>query len=209
MQSVINRSLITLKKIAGLTTTSQIDTLNGDIDEFVPTYANVLRRWFLDNRTNGITLLKQKYLDLKELLELIIETQKHSEQLFAIKIAIEESTIGLTALKNNPRYQNDAIMRASLDFLLDNQIPTLINMAREDRPHRVGLDLKNPILALTALSAGARALRVKEIRERRAQAGERSPGDRASGEAVSDDVLGLDSSNPSNPILRGGKSSLT
>jgi hypothetical protein len=137
-----------------LTTTSQIDTLNGDIDEFVPTYANVLRRWFLDNRTNGITLLKQKYLDLKELLELIIETQKHSEQLFAIKIAIEESTIGLTALKNNPRYQNDAIMRASLDFLLDNQIPTLINMAREDPE-------KN-----ACIGRDQRSLKVKELREK-------------------------------------------
>jgi hypothetical protein len=162
MQSVINRSLITLKKIGALTTTSQIDTLNGDIDEFVPTYTNLFRRYFLDNRINGIALLKQKYLDLKELLELILETSKHVEQLLAIRIAIEESTLGLTALKNNPRYQNDAIMRASLDFLLDNQIPTLIEMIN-NKFHMDDLASK---YSLPAGDASSRATKVKEVRNR-------------------------------------------
>jgi hypothetical protein len=125
MEEQIKTSLITLGKIASFTSTTRINTLDGDCDEYVDgTYAAV-RRAVWDSRSAAQQMLIKKYNQVKELIRFIMESNNETMRNYLPKIRrnLEASKGGLSAYKSNELYVADKKIQATVNHLLNDEIP--------------------------------------------------------------------------------------
>lgn len=125
MEEQIKTSLITLGKIASFTSTTRINTLDGDCDEYVDGRYASLRRAIWDSRTSTQQMLIKKYNQVKELIRFIMESNNETMLSYLPKIRrnLEASKGGLSAYKNNELYAGDKKIQATVNHLLNDEIP--------------------------------------------------------------------------------------
>lgn len=127
MENQIKKSLITLRKIASLTSESRINTLRGDIDEYTESgLINKLQRVIFDSRNNALEMLKKKYDEIREHTKYIFESGKFTDMLISIKQNLISSREGLELYKNNPRYIDDKAVKSMIEHLLNDEIPAQV-----------------------------------------------------------------------------------
>lgn len=126
MEKQIKRGLISMRKIANLTSTSRIDVSNGDIDEFVPTRASEMYRYIFHSRKRVLKTLNDKYSEMKDMVRFIMESANFQEQLSTIKRAIVNTRMGLESYKSNPRYKDDMDIKSNIEHIIQDEIPALI-----------------------------------------------------------------------------------
>lgn len=127
MENQINNCLISLRKIANLNEQSRIDTLKGDIDEYSETIIHHINRSLFDSRDKALKLLIEKYRNVKEITNFIMESGKFIDRLPVIRAALEKSKEGLTLYKSNLLYIDDKKIKSTIEHLLMDEIPSQIS----------------------------------------------------------------------------------
>lgn len=128
MENQIKKCLISMRKIANLNEKSRIDINRDDIDEYTDGIWNQLHRAVFYSRTKALKLILCKYIEIKEITKLIMETGKYTESLGPIKRTIEKTKEGLTLFKSNPLYIGDKDIKSTIEHILEDEIPSQIQI---------------------------------------------------------------------------------
>src|SRR5271170_8489506 len=123
MEKQIDKCLISMQKIGNLNDKSRINTLNGDIDEYIEGPINKCIRMVFDSRTRALSMLTAKYAEIKEITQFIMESGKFTDRLIQIRIALDKSREGLVLYKGNTLYINDKEIKSTIEHILENKIP--------------------------------------------------------------------------------------
>lgn len=123
MENQIKKCLLSLRKISNIPAECQIDTTRGDIDVYVPTYVNMMRRQIWDGRLHMIQLFREKYTEVKEITTYIMESGKYIMSLKIIHHRLVSSKEGLMMIKRSQRYMDDMEIKNNIEHILEDEIP--------------------------------------------------------------------------------------
>ena len=128
METQINNSLLSLLKISNLTAENRICIWNGDIDVYEPSAINFIYRQLTYSRKRMLTVLDDKYKQSRELISMILESNKHTDRLENYYQSLRSSREGLQLFKQNPLYKGNTNISNPIDHLLDTEIPHQLKM---------------------------------------------------------------------------------
>ena len=128
MESQIERCLISLRKIANLTSKSRICVWTGDIDVHEPTLINDACRCATHKREKMLDVLKSKYRESRDLVAMIIQCNCYGDKLADFRKALIISMEGLGLYKTNARYVSDLNIKSTVEHILSTEIPSQIKV---------------------------------------------------------------------------------